>query len=133
MRPYVICIGLNPSTANAETDDNTIRNLTALLNNNGYGGLYMMNLFALISPDPEALRKCPDPVKENNNWIDKISRQCETVVFCWGNFKQAQYQANKIVPMFPKALCIGKNRNGSPKHPLYIKQTTKLIPYGKDI
>ena len=115
-----VCIGLNPSTANAETDDPTIRDLTRILQNLGYGGLFMMNLFAFISSDPDDLRRVPDPVKENDIWLHKISLLCNDVIFCWGNFKQAEYRAKKIIPMFPGAKCFGKNKNGSPFHPLAL-------------
>ena len=126
----VMCIGLNPSTANAEKDDNTISNLTRILKRAGYGGFYMMNLFALISPHPEDLRACPDPVKYNDIWLKKISELCEKeVVFCWGNFPIAEYRAKKIIPQYPLAMCFGRNGNGSPKHPLYLKGDTKLRFY----
>lgn len=126
--PFAMCVGLNPSTANAENDDPTIRNLIRLLRNNGYGGLYMANLFGLISPDPDALR-CPDPVGENDLWLEKNKESCEDVIFCWGAFKQAVYRSQRIRMMFPEALCFGKNANGSPKHPLYLKADTKLQPF----
>src|SRR5688500_9378076 len=48
-KPKVMCIGLNPSTANGETDDPTIRDLTRITQHLGYGGFYMMNLFAFVS------------------------------------------------------------------------------------
>lgn len=125
-----MCIGLNPSTANADVDDPTIRNLIQLLKNNGYGGLYMTNLFALISPNPEDLRACPDPLKDNDQWLSASFSMCQSVIFCWGNFPMAEYRAKKIIKQYPQALCFGKNANGSPKHPLYLKQDKLLHLYG---
>lgn len=127
--PNAMCIGLNPSTANAENNDPTIRRLITLLQNSGYGGFYMTNLFALVSPFPDALRMCPDPVKENDLWLKAAREWCSEVIFCWGNFKQAEYRARRIVAEYPGALCFGKNTNGSPKHPLYLKSNTNLIPF----
>lgn len=126
VKPVVMCIGLNPSTANGDTNDATIRNLIHIINNAGYGGFYMMNLFAMISPYPDDLRSCPDPLKDNDEWIDDVRLQCQDVIFCWGNFKQAEYRAKVMIKKYPDALCFGKNSNGSPKHPLYLKQTTEL-------
>lgn len=127
--PFAQCVGLNPSTANADEDDPTIRNLTSILKNNGYGGFYMTNLFALISPFPQDLRACPDPLKDNDIHLDQVYGLCQSIVFCWGNFKQAEYRAKKMIKKYPQALCFGKNANGSPKHPLYLKQTTKLLNF----
>lgn len=89
--PMAMCIGLNPSTANASDDDPTIRRLTSLLKSRGYGGFYMTNLFALISPYPEDLRTCPDPVAQNDFWLDIVFKKSDDVIFCWGNFPMAAY------------------------------------------
>lgn len=97
-KPYAMVIGLNPSTADAQNDDPTIRNLVKLLDDNGYGGLYMMNLFALISPNPEDLRSCPDPVKENDVWLHTVSKAVRDIFFAWGSFKQAQYRIKNDRP-----------------------------------
>jgi hypothetical protein len=125
-KPKAMCIGLNPSTANAESNDPTIESLIRILTHNGYGGLYMVNLFALISPYPEDLRKCPDPVKDNDRWLRKTRELCSDVIYCWGNFKQVQYRVKHVTPWFTSAKCFGKNKNGSPKHPLYLKKDCSL-------
>src|SRR5690606_1992220 len=116
--PYAMCIGLNPSTANAEDDDPTIRNLTELLKANRYGGFYMVNLFAFITPNPEELRVCPYTVKDNYAFIEMVSRVTSDVIFCWGSFKQAEYRAKKMIVKYPDALCFGKTSKGKPIHPL---------------
>lgn len=115
--PFAQCVGLNPSTANAEYDDPTIRRLTALLSAKGYGGLYMTNLFAFISSNPEDLRSCPDPLKDNDRWLKVIYGKCDDIIFCWGTFKTAGYRAKVIAPEYPSALCFGKTKTGAPKHP----------------
>lgn len=132
--PAAMCIGLNPSTANETTDDPTIGNLKSILKTLGYGQLYMANLFALVSSKPEKLRECPDPVGINDDILIHYKQFAETVIFCWGNFPMAQYRAKVIVPMFPRAQCFGKNKNGTPMHPLALMyngtvKTPKLIPY----
>lgn len=128
--PTVMCIGLNPSTANAEEPDPTIRNLTTMLEKSGYGGFYMMNLFALVTPKPNDLRACPDPIKDNDTHLDNVSQKCDDVIFCWGAFKQAEYRAKKIIQKFPNALCFGKTAKGHPIHPLaasvWMKSKYKL-------
>lgn len=118
--PSAMCIGLNPSTADAEDDDPTIIHLVNILQQHAYGGLYMTNLFSLITPRPEELRMCPDPVKENDRYLLKTRERCKDVIYCWGNFPMAEYRAKVIVKTYPGGLCFGLNKNGSPKHPLAL-------------
>jgi hypothetical protein len=128
--PYVMCIGLNPSTANESGDDPTIRNLTEMVKAAGYGGLFMVNLFALISSDPNELRSTPDPVKDNDLYIYITACKCQDVIFCWGAFKQADYRARRLFDVYPDALCFGKSASGKPIHPLaasvWMKSKTRL-------
>lgn len=116
-KPRVVCIGLNPSTANGIDDDSTITNLCKLLESLGYGGLDMMNLYGLITPNPKELQAHPNPLGENDIWLDKMTEGCD-VIFCWGSFKQAEYRAKKMIAKFPNGLCLGKTPNGKPLHPL---------------
>lgn len=132
-KPNAMVIGLNPSTANNADDDPTIRNLRLLLTSNGYGGFYMMNLFALVSSNPNDLRSCPDPIKDNDQWLTHTAKYCTDIFFAWGSFKQANYRIKKVADMFPDALCFGKTPNGKPLHPLaatvWMKSKFKIQPY----
>jgi len=135
-KPKVTCIGLNQSTANEDTNDQTINNLIVILTKLGYGGFYMTNLFGFISSNPDVLKSIPDPVKNNDEFIKFYAEQSQDVIFCWGRFKAAEYRAKKIIPMFPKALCFGKNQNGTPMHPLALMyngtvKNPTLIQYKK--
>lgn len=125
-----MCIGLNPSTADEDSNDRTIQNLVHVLMSYDYGGFYMTNLFALISPDPNDLRSCPNPVKDNDQYLLEVSKKCDEVIFCWGSFKQAEYRAKKIIPMFPRALVFGLTDAGKPIHPLAATVWMKSRCYG---
>jgi hypothetical protein len=132
-KPLVMFIGLNPSKAGAEKNDNTITKVTKVAAYNGYGGLYMCNLFALISKDPDALLHCADPLKENDLHIAETAAICKDVVFCWGAFKQIQQRpekrADRMKALFPAALCFKKTKAGAPWHPLYCLDKTKFTPF----
>jgi hypothetical protein len=117
-KPKVMFIGLNPSTANEFRDDPTIRRVKAMAKNWGFGGVYMMNLFAWVTAYPN---ECPDPVNGNDAWLSKIATKCSDVIFAWGNFKEAQERAKKVIEIFPQAKALHINKNGSPKHPLYVR------------
>lgn len=60
-KPYLMVIGLNPSTANEHTDDHTIKRIQGIAKFNDYGGIYMTNLFSYISTDPKKLVVDTDP------------------------------------------------------------------------
>lgn len=129
-KPPVMFIGLNPSTANADTDDPTIRRVVSFASSWGYGGVYMMNLFAWVSAYPEDLLTCVDPIGENDCHLWEVSEICNgEVVFAWGAFKQNKERARQVAEAYPNARCLQKNKDGSPKHPLYVKGDTKLIDF----
>lgn len=132
--PLVMFIGLNPSTANEADNDPTIKSVCRIAKNNGYGGVYMMNCFPLVSTDPYVLQEFYDLLHNaedinNMQWLLEVSKKCADVVFAWGNFDIVKLRASSISNYFknPKALHI--NKNGSPKHPLYCKSDTKFIHY----
>lgn len=117
-KPLAMCIGLNPSTANATNPDPTITNLIKMLKLLGYGGFYMTNLFAWISSKPEDLLTCEDPLGDNEKALKEVEQLCDNVIVCWGNFKQATKRIKEVLPRYPDALCFGINQNGTPAHPL---------------
>ena len=117
-KPRAMCIGLNPSTANHEKNDATIRYLIQMLTVLGYGGFYMTNLFAIISSKPEVLLTCADPLGDNDLKLDEVAAICDDVIFCWGNFRQAKDRIEAVKPKFKRAKCFGFNANGTPFHPL---------------
>ena len=70
--PFVMFIGLNPSTANEDENDATIRSVERISKSNGYGGFYMMNCFAYISTDPKLLMHNPMSDKINKIFCSKF-------------------------------------------------------------
>jgi hypothetical protein len=128
-KPRLMFIGLNPSTANENDPDPTITRITSFCQQWGYGGFFMLNLFTIISPEPKALRNCPDRCRKANHYLQMYRYMCDTIVFGWGDFKESKERAQEIIKMFPNAYCLRKNKDGSPRHPLYVADGTKLIPY----
>lgn len=132
-KPLVMFIGLNPSTANETDNDPTIKSVCRIAKNNEYGGVYMMNCWSYISTDPKLLKSNPMADEWNNNMITVIAGKCKDVVFAWGNFDIVKEKGRdvELCEMFPNALALAINQNGSPKHPLYCKSDTKFIPFKK--
>lgn len=120
--PLAMVIGLNPSTANADKDDPTIRTLRSALKTLGYGGFYMMNCWAYIASKPAELKINPMSCEWNDNMITVTANLCRTVIFAWGNFEIVKQQGRdaELIEMFPDAMCFGYNQNGTPMHPLSL-------------
>ncbi len=114
-----LVIGLNPSTANGTQDDPTINRLKITLNRLGYGGLLMVNLFSVISSDPEILldKQHQENEKRDLGIIFGYALAAQEIIFAWGTFQEAQARAKKVIDFFVDARCFGKNKDGSPWHP----------------
>lgn len=127
--PKIAFIGLNPSTANETNPDRTITRVQNFAKDLGYGGFFMLNLFAIVSSKPEILLTHPDPVGDNDRHLQLYQLIGMDVVFCWGGFKEARKRSEPVIKMFPDAMCLMKNKDGSPIHPLYVPAATKPIPF----
>lgn len=127
-KPYVMFIGLNPSTADENTDDPTTRKVTKFAKDWGFGGMYMMNLFAWVTPHREELKMCEDPLGENDGWLEEVAEKCDKIIFAWGSFEEAEERAVDVVAMF-EGYALKINMNGSPRHPLYIPANTEPVEY----
>ena len=58
----IIFIGLNPSLSDEFFLDNTTKKIIKISKNNNYGKVKLINLFALISSNPERLFNHKNPV-----------------------------------------------------------------------
>lgn len=123
-------IGLNPSTADQYRDDPTIRRVSGFAAKWGYGGFYMMNLFAWVTPYPEELKKSSDPIGDNDEWLLLAASKCDKIVFAWGSFPEAADRSKAIVDRFT-GFALAINKDGSPRHPLYVKSDTELVSFFK--
>ena len=129
-KPLVMFIGLNPSTANATSDDPTIRRVKSIAANLGYGGVYMMNCFPYISTDPKKLVSSGGTLV-NDIKLKEVSEKCTDIIFAWGNFEIVRMMGIDYIlsNKFPNAKALHINKNGSPKHPLYCKSDIKPVPF----
>lgn len=82
----IMWIMLNPSTANAEEDDPTIRRCIGFARNWGYGGIYVENLYAYRSTDPKELKTAADPEgPANRDHLISMMNDSEKIICAWGN------------------------------------------------
>jgi len=125
-------IGLNPSTANENTNDPTIKRVIDFAKRWGYGGVYMINLYPLVTSKPKQLfgsSMRTDDISLNHSHSKRVIDKSEYVVFAWGAFKLPDDRNEQLINMFPLGRCLGWNNNGSPKHPLFVRGQTNLKLY----
>lgn len=142
--PLAAWIGLNPSTADETEDDPTIRRILRFTRDwlPEFGGIVMLNLFAMRSTRPVHLTEADDPVGRANEltiraWLN--STPVEAVVLAWGAWYARPAVIKAMADKRPpdvrriahqaghKPLVLGYTAEGAPKHPLYVKADTPLI------
>lgn len=132
----VLWVMLNPSTADATENDPTICKCIGFAKRWGFARLKVVNLFAFRATNPAELRNTDAPIDvENIRALLVESTVHDRVVFAWGGgLKHAKgnlWIAEYAASLFREARCFGINGDGTPKHPLYLKYDTKLVPYAQ--
>ena len=121
-KPKVMIIGLNPSTADETEDDPTIGRCISFSKSWGYGGVYMLNLFAFRATQPKDMFNAENPIGlENNSYIEIYSKKVDKIVCAWGNHGIYKNRGNEIREKFDKLFYLKLNQTGEPAHPLYLK------------
>ena len=129
-KPLVMFLGLNPSTADEIKNDPTVTRCINYAKSWNYGGMYMMNIFAFRTTYPIELKKALEPIgKENNYWIEKISKNVDKCIGAWGNDGLFLNRSDYIKQNVNNLYCLKINHSGEPSHPLYLKSTLKPIKY----
>lgn len=128
--PVAHVSGLNPSTAGLLIDDPTIRHTTAMLRWLGYGTYIMTNQFGGRSTDPKRLLTMTAPVgPENDKWIIEAVNCSAIDIFAYGSFPKLDWRFKQVQKLLEDVdlHCFAVNKDGSPKHPLYVKTETQPI------
>lgn len=118
-------IMLNPSTANAEDDDPTIKRCMGFARRLGFGGIAVWNLYAYWATDPKDLKAAGYPAGPLNDerlrflfeWANDYD---QPVVAAWGNNAVPERVEQVLaIPGATKVLrSLGTTNSGAPKHPL---------------
>ena len=117
--PRLLFIGLNPSRADGERDDPTLRRLIRFARGWGYGALEVLNLFAAVSPSPATLRRLADPVGSSNDaWIARRLAACPaaTLWLGWGAHGGWRDRERAVLELLRgrRLLALGATRGGHP-------------------
>lgn len=126
--PTALFVGLNPSTADAASDDASTRRMVGFARSVGCGGLTLVNLYAWRSRSPSVLRKVSDPVgPDNDAWITRAAAASDLVVAAWGTHARPERSAAVLELLRCSTIwCLGLTRDRHPAHPLYLPSRTSL-------
>jgi len=137
----VLWVMLNPSTADAEEDDPTIRRCLGFTESlgymaDGYGGLEVVNLFAVRSTDPKWLSRFQDPVgPENDDHIAKAAARAGKIIVAWGSHDKpfiTKRIAEVLLLLNGHTLyCLDLTNGAHPRHPLYCRSISKYPVWRK--
>jgi hypothetical protein len=127
----LVCIGLNPSTADEREDDPTIRRVIGFAQRWHFSALVMLNVFAYRATLPADMRTAPDPIGPENDKAIAMTCAGALMVLCaWGAHGSYRGRDTAVMRLIPqKAFCLGLTQQGAPRHPLYIKGDTNPRPY----
>jgi len=133
----LLFIGLNPSTANDIKNDPTITRLVNFSKFWGFGGLYVGNLFSIVSAKPDVLFFASSeepPSGLNDQAIRQMNKLCSTVLVGWGEWGQnAGLRPARVLSLIgERAFCLKVNKSGEPSHPLYLPSSSKMILYKRN-
>lgn len=128
--PSVLFILFNPSTADETKDDPTLRRCIQFAKNWGYGGLRIVNLYSLRSSNPKrvTLHNAPKGPYHHYQFYQSL-RDFRDVVCAWG------LNGGPIPSSFftdsHQVFYLGLNKDGSPKHPLYLPASAELLRWSR--
>lgn len=131
--------GVNPSTADAETDDATVRKWRGFCERWGAGRFIVGNVFAYRATDVGELSHALDPVgPENRAQVLKIIGDADILVPCWGDRAKVRNRALRhyfdrlgilLMGSGKPVKCFGLTKGGDPKHPLMLGYSTHLVDF----
>jgi len=138
----LICIGINPSTAEPDNLDNTLKSVERIAHANGFDSFIMFNVYAQRATDPDAMeRKCNMALHKENleafRYVLSISEK-PAVWAAWGAIiEKRDYLADCVRDMVNLGqeygaswYCAGAiTKKGHPHHPLYLRKDEKIRPF----
>lgn len=135
-------LGVNPSKADGDVDDHTVRKGYGFSRLHGVGKLIMGNKFAFRATDVDELKTAADPIgPECDAHLEQIMRDADFVVAAWGplaklprHLRERWRDVAIIADRVGKPLhCFGVAQDGHPRHPLMLAYNTPLTLWMRPI
>jgi hypothetical protein len=125
----VLFIGLNPSIANETILDPTVTRCMNYARNWSFAYLLMGNLYSKVSTDPAGV-DFTERDEVNAQFLSAMHNFAHLTVVCWGSNADEGVSREALMYLKDKPLyAFAVNKNGSPKHPLYLRGDARVSPY----
>ena len=138
----LICIGINPSTAEPGNLDNTLKSVERIALHNGFDSFIMFNVYAQRATNPDAMEKVCNTALHRENleafrYVLSISEK-PAVWAAWGAIiEKRDYLTDCVRDMVAVGReygvtwhCAGAvTKKGHPHHPLYLRKDERLKPF----
>ena len=135
--PVYAFFGINPSTADANLDDATVRKWIGFCKRWGAARFLVGNVWPLRTPDVRHLATATrwlDIMRENQKHILSMAVEADILVPCWGDrAKVPRAMHNELDELLALLRGTGKplrhfglTKGGDPKHPLMLGYDTQL-------
>ena len=142
-RNPLICIGINPSTAEPDNLDNTLKSVERIALGNGFDSFIMFNVYPQRATRPSDMEKsCNEMLhRENMKAFEYVLRLSAAPVVwaAWGTIiTQRRYLADCLTDMIAVGERCGarwvsagarSKKGGHPHHPLYLRKDSTLDPF----
>jgi len=138
----LICIGINPSTAEPDNLDNTLKSVERIALGNGFDSFIMFNVYAQRATNPDTMeRSCNEMLHRENleafRYVLSISDK-PAVWAAWGAIiEKRKYLSSCVRDMLAVGEAYGASwycagaitKKGHPHHPLYLRKDEKIKPF----
>ncbi len=142
----LICIGINPSTAEPDNLDNTLKSVERIAKGNGFDSFIMFNVYAQRATRPDDMDTKLNEIlhRENMEAFRYILKRVSdggvspAVWAAWGTIVEKRdylpyclrEMADLGIEYGAHWVCAGKcSKKGHPHHPLYLRKDEKTVNF----
>ncbi len=128
---FAVWVLLNPATGDTEMRRRpTLERCIRWSRASGHDGIMIVNIFGYRTTNPKVLRSVQDPVgRHTDASLRGITAAGAETIAAWGSHGRLNRRSHEVGPLLATPQCLGTTVRGEPRHPLYVKGDTRLIPW----
>ena len=138
----LICVGINPSTAEPEHLDNTLKSVERIAKGNGFDSFLMFNVYAQRATNPDDMeRTCNLTLHRENLQAFRYALSLAPTPVVWAAWGTVIEKRGYLTECLRDLIALGQeygavwscagacSKKGHPHHPLYLRKDEKLKPF----